>query len=129
MKPLELTGMAGRRAGNCLAIFAMFMVLFGPLIGQGSAWVHRSGAAEPHCMTLQAEAHGHSGTHLHQLMEACGYCSLFFHTPGIPQTHAGLYLRAVASTFFSPFPQRLAPRATPIFPGAMSHAPPASVLL
>lgn len=38
MKPLELPRMAGRRAGNCLAILAMFMVLFGTLIGQGSAW-------------------------------------------------------------------------------------------
>lgn len=130
MKPLELSRLARRQVGDCLAIFAMFMVLFGPLIGQGSAWAQRSQAAEPHCMTMQAEEHGdHPGEHAHQLMDVCGYCSLFFHTPGIPQTHAGMHLRAVASTFISPFSLRLATPTAPIFPGAMSHAPPATAQL
>lgn len=84
MKPLDLTRMAGCQSGNGLAIFDMLMVLLGPLIGQSSGWIERQKAAEHPCMPMQPAEHGHSGAHLHHLLDACGYCSLFFHTPGIP---------------------------------------------
>jgi hypothetical protein len=63
------------------------MMLLGPLIDQGAAWVKHAGSADDHCMTMQNDSYRLQGAHLDHLLDACGYCSLFFHTPSIPQAH------------------------------------------
>ncbi|MBA2922989.1 DUF2946 domain-containing protein [Pseudomonas sp. P7] len=65
----------------------MLMMLLGPLIGQGTVWMKHAGSADDHCMTMQNDSYRLQGAHLEHLLDACGYCSLFFHTPSIPNAH------------------------------------------
>ncbi|MBD8792692.1 DUF2946 domain-containing protein [Pseudomonas syringae] len=131
MKAAELRMAAGRLPGTWLACFAMLMVLVGPLIGQGSAMLH---ATQPHsmslsmhehpCMDMQAGQQHHKPVAVGHMLDACGYCSLLFNSPGIPQTFADLPKQPLIGSTFNPFSVRLAMRDAPVFPGAMSHAPP-----
>jgi len=129
MARADVIRQASRPAGSWLAIFAMLMVLLGPLIGQGSTMMHQTGATDDYCMAVPDAEHGHPAAHLDHLLDACGYCSLFAHTPGIPQAHCGLSLRTAHATPHTEFSLRLALRDVPVFPGAMGHAPPVRSLL
>lgn len=113
------------RAG-WLSLFAMLMIFIGPLVSQSMPMEHR--AAMPMSMDMAGMDHGdgHHGTDpsLHMLMEKCGYCSLFYHCPALPQQLSPLNSEAV------PVSSRLVTRALhghprpSFFPGARSRAPP-----
>lgn len=125
----DLMRKAARSAGSWLAIFAMLMVLLGPLIGQGRALLQQARATSDYCMEMQDTEHVHLPAQLDHSLEACGYCSLFFHTPGITQAHFGLHQHTAHSTPHIEFSLRLALREVPVFPGAMCRAPPSRSLL
>ncbi|MCO8166036.1 DUF2946 domain-containing protein [Pseudomonas sp. 21LCFQ010] len=129
----------GRSPGHWLACFAMFMVLLGPLIGQASAWMQHAQPmphampmsmpmAEHPCMGMEQGKHHHQSVSLEHLLDACGYCSLLFNSPGIVQTFTDVLRQPIVGAIFSPFSIRLAARDTPVFPGARSHAPPVGSL-
>lgn len=124
MKPDSYISKENRQLASWLALFAMLMILVGPLIGQGAAWAQGNGSVNDHCMTMQRDSHHHQNPDLDHLLDACGYCSLFFHTPSIPQTHWGQPSLENSLPPTRLYVLRLAARVVPIFPGARSHAPP-----
>jgi hypothetical protein len=121
------------RASAWISLFAMLMMFIGPLVSQAMPMNHAPAMpahhpmaqAEhgPHCEPSQPKA---SDNKLHPLWERCGYCSLFFHCPALPQS---LQFRADAAP---PTMARLLLQARqghgvqPVFPGARTRAPPSS---
>lgn len=117
------------------SLFAMLMMFIGPLISQSMPMDHtRSSIPMDGSMSaMQHQAHGEhhgsgaGGSELHALMEKCGYCSLFFHCPALPQTLgiAGATAQRPHSVFVA---QPRAGHATQaVFPGARTRAPPSMV--
>lgn len=124
------------RPGAWISLFAMLMMFIGPLVSQAMPTNPAMAmAAMPehssHLLMEGAQAHcqpaaAHKGSkELHPMWERCGYCSLFFHCPALPQS---LQLRADAPP---PGTTRLLVQARqghglqPVFPGALTRAPPA----
>ncbi|MGC3894331.1 DUF2946 domain-containing protein [Pseudomonas urmiensis] len=121
-----------RAGGGWLSLFAMWMIFIGPLVSQSMPMDHHAGMTMPMDMSMSAghshadaghPGHGSNGE-LHALWEKCGYCSLLFNCPALPQT-------------FSPLNASSTPPAPPlhaltrqghagqaVFPGARSRAPP-----
>jgi len=117
-----------KRAG-WLSLFAMLMMFIGPLISQSLPTPHAPSmdmSLDPGMSMSMAmpEGNGHDRT-LHAVWEKCGYCSLFFHTPALPQALTFIAAaRAVASDRL--LASTAAGYASPaIFPGARTRAPPA----
>jgi hypothetical protein len=128
----------GSRASAWVSLFAMLMMFIGPLVSQAMPMDHAMAAPasepvhaqhgmameqpQPHCQPTETRD---SNNQLHPLWERCGYCSLFFHCPALPQS---LHLRADAAP---PATARLLVEARqghglqPVFPGARTRAPPA----
>ena len=71
-------------------------------------------------------AHGGDGQ-LHVMWEKCGYCSLLFNCPALPQALSPLSAGSIVPTshLFAPTHQGHARQA--VFPGARSRAPPSSI--
>lgn len=120
--------------GSWLSLFAMLMIFIGPLISQSMPMDHR--ASMPPGMEMGMEMACHEGAQatsahkaspsLHVLWEKCGYCSLFFHCPALPQTHSLLDSTVTpASTGLIVQPRQGHARQA-IFPGARTRAPPTS---
>ncbi len=108
----------------------MLMIFIGPLISQSMPMDHR--ASMPAGMEMachegaQATSAHKASPSLHVLWEKCGYCSLFFHCPALPQTHSLLDSTATpASTGLIVQPRQGHARQA-IFPGARTRAPPTS---
>jgi hypothetical protein len=121
-----------RARGSWLSLFAMLMIFIGPLVSQSMPMDHR--ASMPG-MDMDC----HSGSHasspadnpaaLHVIWEKCGYCSLFFHCPALPQTLSLLDTEAVSPHTTLRAQPRQGHARQAIFPGARSRAPPAHIVV
>ncbi|MGS7250447.1 DUF2946 domain-containing protein [Pseudomonas anuradhapurensis] len=125
-----------RRAGGVwLSLFAMWMIFIGPLISQSMPMDHPAGMSMPMDMPMAA-GHQHAGdTHhgqagdgqLHVMWEKCGYCSLLFNCPALPQALSPLCADSVVATTQLLAPTRQGHARQAVFPGARSRAPPSSI--
>ncbi len=107
-----------RVGGGWLSLFAMWMIFIGPLISQSMPMDHHAGMSMPMDMSMSMPAepaagdshHGHGNDgQLHVMWEKCGYCSLLFNCPALPQTLSPL---SVASAV-PPTPRAHAPGPCP----------------
>ncbi len=111
----------------------MLMIFVGPLVSQSMPMEH--GASMPMEMDMGAGMHMDAGHHgdshdgsasLHVMWEKCGYCSLFFHCPALPQQLSLLNSEPLATgSRLVVQPRQGHPRPA-FFPGARSRAPPAT---
>ncbi|OII58689.1 hypothetical protein BIW19_25825, partial [Pseudomonas putida] len=92
-----------RAGGGWLSLFAMWMIFIGPLISQSMPMDHHAGMSMPMDMPM-ATAHQHGGDahhgqagdgQLHVMWEKCGYCSLLFNCPALPQALSPLSASSV----------------------------------
>ncbi|MDR0279392.1 MAG: DUF2946 family protein [Paucimonas sp.] len=118
-----------RRAG-WLSLFAMLMIFIGPLVSQSMPMDHTGSMPMGMEMDMDGGHHGDShhggGDSLHVMWEKCGYCSLFFHCPALPQQLSLLNSEAIpTSRQFIAHPRQGPPRPA-FFPGARSRAPPSA---
>lgn len=119
----------------------MLMIFIGPLISQAMPMEHHAGMAMPatmdmsssmdmsdHHAGMQHEAAADPVAMDHVLWAKCGYCTLLFSCPALPQA-----LTIVAPTppkpggVFNAVPQQGHARNS-VFPNARSRAPPLSSL-
>jgi hypothetical protein len=70
--------------------------------------------------------HGNDGQ-LHVMWEKCGYCSLLFNCPALPQTLSPLSVASTAPPTLIPALTRQGHARQAVFPGARSRAPPLSI--
>ncbi|WP_280570189.1 DUF2946 domain-containing protein [Chromohalobacter sp. 296-RDG] len=115
-----------RRFTAWLSLFAMLLVVCGPVVGQASASLRHD--AMPAHMTMHVEAgqgppsSGHvesAGLH-----DQCPYCSLFGHFPVIEGVST-ISIAANAAVIAPRVPSVLASQAvTTTFPNALTRAPP-----
>lgn len=115
-----------------ISLFAVLMMFIGPLVSQSMPMDHKM-AAMPMEHAAPSMEHGAQGEdhdqgagsgELHVLLEKCGYCSLFFHCPALPQAKglAGVQpQRPTVSYFILPHPGHA---TQAVFPGARTRAPP-----
>lgn len=125
------------RAG-WLSLFAMLMIFIGPLVSQSMPMEHRAAMPAGMEMGMAGMDHGdsqHSASYdgndaaMHVMWEKCGYCSLFFHCPALPQPVSLLTSEAVpASNSLTVQPSQGYPHPA-FFPGARSRAPPSSLIV
>ncbi|MCW2268387.1 hypothetical protein D3C77_22270 [compost metagenome] len=125
-----------RARGSWLSLFAMLMIFIGPLVSQSMPMDHRAMPQGMNMsMPMDSAADCHAGDHpgsdasLHVIWEKCGYCSLFFHCPALPQALSLLNTEATpASSTLVVQPRQGHARQT-VFPGARSRAPPAFIVV
>lgn len=125
-----------RARGSWLSLFAMLMIFIGPLVSQSMPMDHRAmpaGMSMSMAMEDAADCHGdsHHGSSpsLNMVWEKCGYCSLFFHCPALPQALSLLNTDTLPTD--SPLlvpPHRGHARHT-VFPGARPRAPPSFIVV
>lgn len=129
--------------GTWLSLFAMLMIFIGPLISQSMPMEHHAGmpmpAAQQVGMTMDGDHGHHDNAHAghgtpvaaadstdmdHALWAKCGYCTLLFGCPALPQV---LTLVAVSppkpSDFYAALTRDGHARHT-VFLNALSRAPP-----
>jgi len=123
-----------RVGGGWLSLFAMWMIFIGPLVSQSMPMEHHAGMSMPMDMSMSMEHqhgdahHGHGGDgQLHVMWEKCGYCSLLFNCPALPQTFSPLSAGHVVPTTLIATPTHQGHARQAIFPGARSRAPPLSI--
>lgn len=125
-----------RVGGGWLSLFAMWMIFIGPLISQSMPMGHHAGMNMPPMEMLMAAGHEHaSDAHhghgndgqLHVMWEKCGYCSLLFNCPALPQTLSPLSAASVTPATPGPTATHQGHARQAVFPGARSRAPPASI--
>lgn len=114
----------------------MWMIFIGPLVSQSMPMDHHAGMdmAMPMAAGSAHQAHGEhpaSGNdgQLHVLWEKCGYCSLLFNCPALPQSLSPLALGHTPPPHLLPAPPRQGHAGQAIFPGARSRAPPQSLIV
>jgi len=127
-----------RVRGSWLSLFAMLMIFIGPLVSQSMPMDHstmQKGMDMSMSMPMESGADCHSDGHhdgspsLHVIWEKCGYCSLFFHCPALPQALSLLNIEAApATTQLAVQPRQGHARQT-VFPGARTRAPPAFIVV
>lgn len=121
--------------GGWLSLFAMWMIFIGPLISQAMPMDHHAGMSMPMDMAMPAaHAHGSDGHHghgndgqLHVTWEKCGYCSLLFNCPALPQALSPLGVASAVPATHTLTTTRLGHARQAVFPGARSRAPPLSI--
>ncbi|QCI14818.1 DUF2946 domain-containing protein [Pseudomonas putida] len=130
-----------RTRGSWLSLFAMWMIFIGPLVSQSMPMEHHAGMNMPMDMSMPMSMamadehgadnhHGHGGDgQLHVMWEKCGYCSLLFNCPALPQTLSPLTAGAVAPSAHLPAPTLDGHARQAVFPGARSRAPPLSIVV
>jgi len=124
-----------RVGGGWLSLFAMWMIFIGPLVSQSMPMDHHAGMSMPMDMAMPAShQHGgdaHSGHgddgQLHVIWEKCGYCSLLFNCPALPQTLSPLSAASVTPATLNPASTHQGHARQAVFPGARSRAPPPSI--
>jgi len=122
-----------RVGGGWLSLFAMWMIFIGPLVSQSMPVTHHAGMSM--AMDMSAGHHHGDSAHsaqgndgkLHVLWEQCGYCSLLFNCPALPQTLSPLSASAALPPVLLPCQSRQGYARQAVFPGARSRAPPASI--
>ncbi|MBJ9974748.1 DUF2946 domain-containing protein [Pseudomonas sp. S75] len=138
-----------RVGGGWLSLFAMWMIFIGPLVSQSMPMDHHAGMSMPMDMDMRmpmapaapavidpagqhVEAstaeHCHDGQ-LHADWERCGYCSLLFNCPALPQTLSPLSASRVPPPVPGSAPTRQGHALHAVFPGARSRAPPPSIVV
>ena len=123
-----------RVGGGWLSLFAMWMIFIGPLVSQSMPMEHHAGMSMPMDMSMSME-HQHGDAHnghgddgqLHVMWEKCGYCSLLFNCPALPQTLSPLSAGHVTPTTLTATPTHQGHARQAVFPGARSRAPPLSI--
>ncbi|MFJ4154566.1 DUF2946 domain-containing protein [Pseudomonas sp. NPDC089752] len=123
-----------RVGGGRLSLFAMWMIFIGPLVSQSMPMDHHAGMNMPMDMKMSMEhQHGeaaqcHTGDgQLHVMWEKCGYCSLLFNCPALPQTLSPLSSGHLTPTSLNTFSTHQGHARQAFFPGARSRAPPLSI--
>ncbi|WDY57460.1 DUF2946 domain-containing protein [Pseudomonas sp. PSKL.D1] len=119
-----------RIGGGWLSLFAMWMIFIGPLVSQSMPMEHHAGMQMPMDMQMPAghehgahHGHGNDGQ-LHVMWEKCGYCSLLFNCPALPQTLSPLSVGIVVPATLLSIPTHHGHARQAVFPGARSRAPP-----
>ncbi|MDD0977379.1 DUF2946 domain-containing protein [Pseudomonas fontis] len=128
--------------GSWLSLFAMLMIFIGPLVSQSMPMDHRAampGMSMASSMDMGSAAECHGDSHasgsqggdpsLHVIWEKCGYCSLFFHCPALPQPLSLLTTTATPPLRLMAFHTRQGHARQTVFPGARSRAPPAFIVV
>ena len=124
-----------RVGGGWLSLFAMWMIFIGPLISQSMPMDHHAGMNMPMQMSMPTghqhgtdSHHGHGDDgQLHVMWEKCGYCSLLFNCPALPQTLSPLSASIVVPTTHLTAATHQGHARQAVFPGARSRAPPSSI--
>lgn len=122
-----------RSGGGWLSLFAMWMLFIGPLVSQSMPMNHHAGMDMLMAMPAahHAEASDHHGRshdgQLHVLWEKCGYCSLLFNCPALPQSLSPLGTNAVPCPACPAIATLQGHARQAVFPGARSRAPPHSI--
>ena len=125
-----------RWGGGWLSLFAMWMIFIGPLVSQSMPMEHHAalGMSMPMDMPRavghdhgSASHHGQHDGKLHVAWEKCGYCSLLFNCPALPQTLSPLSAGVVLAPRLTCAPVRQGHARQSVFPGARSRAPPLSI--
>ncbi|MCY1406993.1 hypothetical protein D9M71_222750 [compost metagenome] len=106
----------------------MLMIFIGPLLSQAMPMDHSApmpmshsvGKAEPGC---HESDHANAGE-LHALWEKCGYCSLFFHCPALPQALSLVTCDTLGATACHASQPLQGHAGQAVFPGARTRAPP-----
>ena len=130
--------------GSWVSLFAMLMIFIGPLISQSMPMDQRAPMSMSMSMDMHADMDMPSDAHAghdtqataehcppqsehHAIWEKCGYCSLLFNCPALPQTLSPLSAGvAVPSTHLLATTRQGHARQA-VFPGARSRAPPSSI--
>jgi hypothetical protein len=130
-----------KTSGTWLSLFAMLMIFIGPLISQAMPMEHHAGMSMPATMDMSSSMEM-SGEHAgmqhdtavdpaamdHVLWAKCGYCTLLFSCPALPQALTILApTPPKPSDLFNAAPQQGHAQRS-IFPNARSRAPPLSSL-
>ena len=127
-----------RVRGSWLSLFAMLMIFIGPLVSQSMPMDHRAmskdmGMSMVMPMDSSADCHGDShhkrNPSLQVIWEKCGYCSLFFHCPALPQALSLLNTEAAPATSKLIVQPRQGHARQAIFPGARTRAPPSFIVV
>ncbi|MBF8745985.1 DUF2946 domain-containing protein [Pseudomonas putida] len=130
-----------RTRGSWLSLFAMWMIFIGPLVSQSMPMQHHAGMNMPMDMSMpisMAMPHEHAADHhhghgndgqLHVMWEKCGYCSLLFNCPALPQTLSPLSAGSTEPCALRPTPALQGHARQAVFPGARSRAPPLSIVV
>jgi hypothetical protein len=119
----------------------MLMIFIGPLISQAMPMEHHAGMSMPATMDMSSSMEmpgAHAGMQheaapdpaaVDQVLWAkCGYCTLLFSCPALPQALTILAPTPPKPTdFFTPAPQQGHAQRS-VFPNARSRAPPLSSL-
>ena len=128
--------------GSWIALFAMLMIFIGPLISQSMPMDQYASTSMPMSMDMSMDMPGmdHSGhgaqpaaehcppqSSHHVLWEKCGYCSLLFNCPALPQALSPLSAGSVVPTSHLIAPTHQGHARQAVFPGARSRAPPSSI--
>jgi len=124
-----------RLGGGWLSLFAMWMIFIGPLVSQSMPMDHHAGMNMSMPMDMpMATGHGHSGGHhghddgqLHAVWAKCGYCTLLFNCPALPQPLSPLNAGVILPPALLPAPAHQGHARHAVFPGARSRAPPTSI--
>lgn len=116
----------------------MLMIFIGPLISQAMPMDQHAGMSMPMSasMDMTADTPACHDAHAappvatdHVIWAKCGYCTLLFSCPALPQALAFIAATPPKPTgFFSAGPHQGHARQT-TFPNARTRAPPSSVLL
>ena len=129
-----------RARGSWLSLFAMLMIFIGPLVSQSMPMDPRAmPAGMDMSMTMSmpmdsgtdchSDGHHDNSPSLHVIWEKCGYCSLFFHCPALPQALSWLDTQAsLANGTLIVKPRQGQARQT-IFPHARTRAPPIIIVV
>ena len=128
--------------GSWIALFAMLMIFIGPLISQSMPMDQHASTSTPMSMDMSMAMPGmdHSShdakpsadhcppqSSHHVLWEKCGYCSLLFNCPALPQTFSPLVAGHALPVTLIPAATLQGHARQAIFPGARSRAPPPSI--
>jgi len=132
-----------KNSGAWLSLFAMLMIFIGPLISQSMPMEHHTGTSMPASMSTDMDmsasmdmaADDHNGHHAdtgaaagvdHVIWAKCGYCTLLFSCPALPQAVAvAAPIPPRPADFYNAAPQQGHAQRN-VFPNARSRAPPLS---
>ena len=121
------------------ALFAMLMLVIGPLLSQAVSLSHVSSSgvlpssapchgAMPAEMGMHgghgAGADAHPGGHEHAIWAKCGYCELLLTCPGVSGFGYVAIIAPAHGVVRLVLPVGRQERVSPVFPGARTRAPP-----
>jgi len=121
-----------------LSLFAMLMIFIGPLISQAVPMNEHAGMVMPMSASMDMSAHeGHHaegaqtsdiGAADHAIWAKCGYCTLLFSCPALPQGLAIIAPTPPRPADFYAAALQAGHAQRSVFPTARSRAPPSPVI-